>query len=404
MKSFTPKLLAAAIVLSCAGQAAAQVRTLDAAVARGDASGSFYLRYEGVDEDNALKNASAVTLRSALKYTTAPLNGFTAVLEAEDVRIVGADAYSVPATGFKTGQYSVINDPEVTEVNQAFLQYVKGGFTTRFGRQDIRYDNQRFVGAVPWRQDYQTFDAVTLEYKKDAAQVYTLDYHYLTQRNRVFAERADIDSSDHLLHGVVNTPVGALTGYAYLLEEDIALSNGLDTYGARLTGTRRVGNLDWTYLAEYATQDYQRGTAQFDADYYTLEGGVTLQGTTLKLGIESLGSDNARYGFATPLATLHAFQGWADVFLATPGQGIDDLYLNISRTVFGGTATFVYHDYSAEQSTATVDDLGDEINVQWVLPIRNNYQYGIKFADYSRGDIAAKVDKQIVWTWVQMTF
>ncbi len=404
MKSFAPRLLAVAVALTAAGEAAAQIRTIDAAVARGDASGSFNLRYEGVDEDNALHEATAVTLRSALKYTTAPLKGFTAVLEAEDVRIVGGDAYSVPTTAFKTGKYSIINDPEVTEINQMFLQYIKGGFTTRFGRQDIRYDNQRFIGAVPWRQDYQSFDALTLEYKMDAAQVYTLDYHYVTQRDRIFAERADINSSDHLFHGFINTPVGVLTGYAYLLEEDIVLDNGLDTYGVRLSGTRNLSGYDWTYLAEYATQEYERGLAQFDADYYTLEGGVTVKGTTVKLGLESLGSDNAAYGFATPLATLHAFQGWADTFLSTPVQGIDDVYLSVARPIFGGTATFVYHDYSAEQSTATVDDLGEEINAQWVKPIRNNYTFGIKYADYAKGDVAARVDKQIVWTWVTLTF
>jgi hypothetical protein len=405
MKVLNTKLLAAAVTLAIvAGPAAAQVRTLDAAVARGDASGSFNLRYEGVDEDNALKNATAVTLRSALKYTTAPFKGFTAVVEAEDVRAVGTDEFSVPTTGFNTGKYSVINDPETTEVNQAYLQYISGGLTARFGRQDLRYDNQRFVGAVGWRQDNQTFDAVTLEYKKDAALVYTLDYHYLTQRNRIFADRSDIDSSDHLFHGVINTPVGALTGYAYLLEEDIALANGLDTYGLRLTGTRRLGAYDWTYLAEYATQESERGVANFDADFYNIEAGVTVKGTTAKVGIESLGSDRGLYGFATPLATLHAFQGWADQFLATPAQGIDDVYVSLARTLFMGTATLVYHDYSADRSTATIDDLGDEINLQWILPIRNNYQVGVKFADYSKGDIAAKVDKQILWTWVQMTF
>lgn len=405
MKALSPKVLAVAVTLAViAGPAMAQVRTLDAAVARGDASGAFNLRYEGVDEDNALKNATAVTLRSALKYTTAPYKGFTAVVEAEDVRAVGTDDYSVPTTGFNTGRYSVINDPETTEVNQAYLQYITGGFTARFGRQDLRYDNQRFVGAVAWRQDYQTFDAVTLEYKKDAALVYTLDYHYLSQRNRIFAERGDINSSDHLFHGVINTPVGALTGYAYLLEEDIALKNGLDTYGVRLTGTRRLGGYDYTYLAEYATQDSERGAAQFDADFYNVEAGVTIKGTTAKLGIESLGSDGGLYGFATPLATLHAFQGWADQFLTTPTQGIDDVYFSLARTIFTGTATLVYHDYSADRSTATVDDLGDEINLQWVVPIRNNYQVGVKFADYSQGDVAAKVDKQILWTWVQLTF
>lgn len=405
MKPLKPNVLAAAVALAAlAGPAAAQVRTLDAAVARGDASGSFNLRYEGVDEDNNLENATAVTLRSALKYTTAPYKGFTAVLEAEDVRAVGADDYSVPATGFNPGRYSVINDPETSEVNQAYLQYVQGGFTARFGRQDVRYDNQRFVGAVPWRQDYQSFDAVTLEYKEDAALAYTVDYHYVSQRDRIFAQAADIDSSDHLFHGVINTPVGALTGYAYLLEEDIALNNGLDTYGLRLSGTRRMADLDWTYLAEYATQESERGAANFDADFYNLEAGVTLRGTTAKLGIESLGSDGGLYGFATPLATLHAFQGWADQFLTTPTQGIEDVYVNLSRALFNGTATLVYHAYSADRSTATVDDLGDEINLQWILPIRNNYQLGIKFADYNEGDLAAKADKQILWTWVTMTF
>jgi hypothetical protein len=405
MKELNTRALAAAITLALgAGPAAAQVRTLDAAVARGDASGSFNLRYEGVDEDNALENATAVTLRSALKYTTAPLKSFTAVLEAEDVRAVGTDDYSVPTTGFNTGRYSVINDPETTEVNQAYLQYGTGGFTARFGRQDLRYDNQRFIGAVGWRQDNQTFDAVTLEYRKDAALAYTLDYHYLTQRNRIFAERGDIDSSDHLFHGVINTPAGALTGYAYLLEEDIALSNGLDTYGLRLTGTRRLGGYDWTYLAEYATQDSKRGAAEFGADFYNLEAGVTVRGTTAKLGIESLGSDRGLYGFATPLATLHAFQGWADQFLTTPAQGIDDVYISIARVLFTGTATLVYHDFTADHGTAAVDDLGDEIDLQWVLPIRNNYQVGMKYADYRQGDLAAKADKQIFWTWVQMTF
>ena len=127
-------------------------------------------------------------------------------------------------------------------------------------------------------------------------------------------------------------------------------------------------------------------------------------GTTARLGIESLGSDEGRYGFATPLATLHAFQGWADQFLTTPTQGVEDVYLNLSRPVFGGTATVVYHDYSAERATATGGDLGNEIDLQWVLPIRNNYQLGVKYADYAQGDLAAKTDKQILWTWVTLTF
>lgn len=405
MHSGSTHLFAMAATLALVSvEAAAQPRTLEAALGDGAVSGSFNLRYEGVDEDNALENAEAVTLRTALKYTTAALNGFTGVLEVEDVRILGVGDFSVPQSGYNAGRYSVIADPETTELNQGYLQYVDGGFSARIGRQDIRYDNQRFIGAVPWRQDYQSFDAVSLQFKKDTAQAYTLNYHYLAQRERVFAQDADIDSKDHVLHGVIATPIGNLAGYAYLLEDDIALSNSLDTYGVRLTGTRKLAGVDATYLVEYATQDSQRGSMEFNADYYVVEGGATVKRLTAKLGYESLGSDNAAYGFATPLATAHAFQGWADQFVATPNEGIDDVYLSLATPVGGGTLTFVYHDYSAAESSATVDDLGEEFNLQWLRPIRNNFQYGIKFADYHQGDMVTKVDKQVFWTWLQMTF
>src|SRR5690606_40171517 len=130
----------------------------------------------------------------------------------------------------------------------------------------------------------------------------------------------------------------------------------------------------------------------------------TLNGITAKLGFESLGSDGGAYGFSTPLATAHAFQGWADQFTATPNQGIEDSYVSVAAPVFGGAFTAVYHDYQADDSTPAVDDLGNEFNVQWTLPFRSNYVYGIKFASYRQGDLAAKVDKQVFWSWNQMAF
>ena len=289
----------------------------------------------------------------------------------------------------------------MTEVNQSYLQYAKDGFTARLGRQDLRYDSMRFVGAVPWRQDFQTFDAFSLEYRQER---YALNYNYLNKRNRVFAEAADIDSKDHLLHANTATPIGTLTGYAYLLEEDIPLDNALDTVGIRLSGARKLGERDVTYLVEFASQDYKRGAVRASADYLLLEGGMSFGRLVAKLGYESLGSDSARYGFSTPLATLHLFQGWADVFLATPAEGLNDTYLSLAVPVAGGSFTFVYHDYKADQSTATVDDLGEEINLQWTRPFKEKYQFGLKYADYRQGDSVARVDKQIFWSWVQLNF
>ena len=53
------------------------------------------LRYEAVDQDNALKDASALTLRTRLTHTTASYNGFTGVVEFEDSRqVFGVDNYN----------------------------------------------------------------------------------------------------------------------------------------------------------------------------------------------------------------------------------------------------------------------------------------------------------------------
>lgn len=391
---------AAAGVVSLSSAVFAQ--TVTDAITGGSASGSFRLRYEGVDEDNALDAAKALTLRSAIQYTTEVYSGFSAAIEVEDVSIVGLDDYSVGPTGYKAGEYSVIADPESTEINQGYVMYAKDGFSAKLGRQAIVLDNQRFVGSVGWRQDHQTFDALTLGYKGEG---YSLDYSYLEQRNRIFADAADLDSKDHLLHAGVTTPIGLLTGYAYLLEMDIPTGNALDTIGVRLAGSRKVGETSFSYLAEFAAQDMENGAIEADADYFLLEGGVTLGKVTAKLGYESLGSDGGTYGFGTPLATLHAFNGWADVFLGTPAQGLNDLYLNLSAPVAGGSFAFIYHDYEADESGAGVDDLGSEFNLQWTRPFLSKYTFGLKYADYDAGDAASgKVDKQIFWSWVQLNF
>lgn len=379
-------------------------QTLDDALTGGQFSGQFRLRYEAVDQDNALADADALTLRSTLMYDSASFHGFTATLEMEDVRAMfGTDDYSVGPSAFNPGVYSVVADPDTTELNQGFLQYANGNFSAKLGRQVINLDNQRFVGAVGWRQDWQTFDAFSADYKVN--ENLNLNYIFIDKRERIFAEDADQDSSDQLLHAVYTTSLGVLTGYAYLLElDDTPASNALDTYGLRFNGSSTMGDLPVTYLAEYASQESESSAASFDADYFLLEGGLSYKGVTAKLGYELLGSDSGAYSFSTPLATLHAFNGWADLFLATPAQGLEDIYLNLSGKVLGGTLTAVYHEFEADDATPAVSDLGSEINLQYVRPIASRYTLGLKYADYSQGDIAAKPDTRKVWVWLQARF
>ena len=156
------------------------------------------------------------------------------------------------------------------------------------------------------------------------------------------------------------------------------------------------------YAAEIASQE---SNDTIDTDYFALEGRITVSKITAKAGSESLGSDGVNGAFATPLATLHKFNGWADQFLGTPRSGLEDLYLTPSGKAGGGAWLLVWHDYSSDISTAGGDDLGDELNLQYQRKFRKHYSVGIKYADYSAGDpVFGKVDTDKLWVWLGAGF
>jgi hypothetical protein len=361
------------------------------------ASIDLNLRYEAVEQDNAKKDASALTLRTRLNYTSASYNGFSAAVEVEDSRQLGVDDYN-DTVGNNT-EYSVIADPKTTEVDQAFVQYKKDEITAKVGRQVLTLDNHRYVGHVGWRQDRQTFDAATVTYA--ALDNVKMSYSYINKRNRIFSNETDFDSKDHLLNIAYKTSYGKLTAYSYLLEVDEGTANSLDTFGVSFNGKKDK----FSYSAEFATQDSESGGSDYSASYIAIQGGYSFDAVTVKLGAEVLGSDDSMVGFSTPLATLHKFNGWADQFLGTPKEGLVDLYASISGKAFGGGWTVTIHDYSADESTDTVDDLGSEINAVYAKKFAKNYKAGLKYAAYSAGDsTAGKVDTDKIWLWVSAKF
>lgn len=351
-------------------------------------------RYESVEQDNAVDDARALTVRTHLGYTTGSYKNFSAKIEVEDVRnAAGIDDYTVGPTGFKPGIYSVIADPEHTELDQGYIKYKSSSLETKIGRQVLTYDNHRFVGHVGWRQDRQTFDGLSI--KNSPTKDLNINYSYLNKRNRIFAEIADIDSKDHLINVSYKSPIGKITGYGYLLETDNNTENALDTYGFSLKGGK-----DLTYHIELAEQTSESSTTDFDASYLMLEAGKNIAGLKIKLGYEQLGSDDANYGFSTPLATLHKFNGWSDQFLSTPKTGLIDTYVSVGGKLNKGKWLAVYHDFSTDESTTSVSDLGSELNLLFVKKLDKNYSTGLKFASYSAGDTASgKVDTDKLWLW-----
>ena len=373
--------------------------TLTEALTTGKVSLDMNLRYEDVDQETT--DGEALTLRSRLGYNTADFMGFSARLEVEDVSIVGGvDDYIAPPAGKVTpAGHSVIADAEVTEIDQSYLQYKQGWATAILGRQVIALDNQRFVGHVGWRQDRQTFDGFRT--MLSPLEGLTVDLGYIDRRRRIFAENADIDSEDYLFNVGYVTPFGKVVVYDYELDNqdaDIQYSN----LGASFTGSVDIDAVKLLYAVEFATQERETKTTSFDTDYKKLELGTTVSGVTAKLGYEALGSDDGQMGFQTPLATLHAFNGWADIFLVTPNVGLVDTYVSVGGSVAGFGLLAVYHEFEADEASATVDDLGDELDLQVTRVFTENYSAGIKYAAYTAGDINQDTDK--LWVWFTVKF
>jgi hypothetical protein len=394
------------LATSCSFTAFADKNTSSSSIAEAVVNGktdiNLNLRYETVDQDNAKKDADALTLRTRVTYTTGDVAGFSSVVEFEDSRVVlGMNDYN--NTLGKNGDYSVIADPETTELDQFLLQYKQESLAIKVGRQLITMDNHRFVGHVGWRQDRQTFDGVTFAYQpiKDL----TVDYGYITKRNRIFAEAKDIDSNDHLLNAAYQTSFGKVTAYGYLLEVDNESENGLDTFGIRFNGGTSIGEQKISYQLEYAQQDADNAATSYSADYILAEISSSFSGVGLKVGYELLGSDDGNYGFSTPLATLHKFNGWSDQFLNTPKEGLTDLYASVGGKVAGGKWALIYHKFDADKASVMVDDLGSEINAIYSNSFTKNYTAGIKLAAYSAGDATAgKVDTNKIWLWLNAKF
>src|SRR5690606_23475514 len=129
---------------------------------------------------------------------------------------------------------------------------------------------------------------------------------------------------------------------------------GLDNLQAgaqssKTTGVRVAGKLQgWDYAAEYARQrDWADNPLNLSSKYYLVEAGTNFADLAVKAGYEVLGGDTGagNRAFQTPLATKHLFQGWADVFLTTPANGVRDAWVGGSYPVLGGRLQAWYHDF-----------------------------------------------------------
>ena len=373
------------------------------------------LRYEAVDTPTV--DADAVTLRLRAGFETKHSSGLSFLAEAEGALAIAdnynAFPFAITDSQRRTG-YAVVADPMNVELNRLQVQYKSKLATVTVGRQRINLDDQRFVGAVGWRQNEQTFDAARLEAKVGPV---SFDGTYAISQRTIWG--IDAGSRNAFDGDFAFLGLGAKLGpvqvkaFAYLLDFDakeqlgaLATTNAdTQTWGLRAAGTFALGKTTKLNLtAAYAVQsDWKTNPVNYSAEYVLAEAGLAHGPFGVTGGYEKLGSDAGR-AVQTPMATLHKFQGWADLFLTTPAAGIEDWYLGATykfasvKALPGLNAAVTWHRYEADAGSL---HYGNEWNASLGFKL-GRAAILAKYADYNAAGLGVNTRK--FWLQVEVTY
>ena len=378
-----------AMALPVFGGEAPVANTLEEAIKNGTPLFTLLYRYEEVDQSNIEKNAHASTLRTTVGYRSAPYKGFSFLVEAEDITVVG-DPHAYNNLGFGhlnngVTDRPVVADPALTQINQAYFQWKNDANKAHIGRREIVIGDSRFVGNVGWRQNHQSFDAFA--FTNSSLDFATLSYRFISKVNHITGAVLDMES--HLVNADINVgEIGKLGLYGYMLDYTRPTTYALSTatWGGEFKGKTELSeDFGLLYEAEYAAQsDYGDNPNNVDATYMHLMAGAALKPVTLKIGYEVLGGDAATTDnkgmFVTPLATLHKWNGWADRFLGTPAAGLNDLYFLASGKLGPVKGLAVYHIFTADDGDA---DFGKEFDIQFTYKTAWKQTFGLKAAFFT---------------------
>lgn len=383
----------------CASALALQIVVSAPAIADPDFTLDARLRYEMVDMDGFADPAQALTLRTRLGFDSGEMDGFRFLIEAENVLHL-VDDFNSTTNG--NGAYPVVADPEETEINRAQIAYSGIEDTTlTLGRQRVILGDARYVGNVGFRQNEQTFDALRIT--NQSIENLTVNYLYFDRVNRIFGDdhpAGEWDLDGHALTADFQTSAGRLSGFAFLIDNQDAAAQSSATYGVRWQGeVANDGGPTLTYFVEYAHQtDYGNNPSSFELGMFRAQANIAQNGFSAGVGIDNLEGNGTR-GFSTPLATLHAFQGWADVFLGTPANGVRDIYLrggwNVPEPPFGQTLSLAafYHDFEAENGGGS---LGSEFDLVATTRLNEHVSLQLKGAFYD-GPTGGPADRNKLW-------
>lgn len=358
-------------------------------------------RFEAVDDAAFAKHANAHTARLRVGYAPKLPEGWEALVEAEGVVELNA-AFNSGAN--RRTAYPAVADARALEINQAYFGGHNSHGSFKVGRQRITLDNQRFIGNSGWRQNEQTFDAIsgTWQIATDtrAQAIWLGRVHRVAGDNAVdkLARERELDGRLFRLEQDLHAG-GKWLGYGYWIRDLDLPAASSRTVGLRWTAAWKRTHGTWGMTAESAQQQGPATPATGTSRYLLLEPRLETAARTYRLGFERLGAGRGR-AFQTPLATLHAFNGWADKFGVTPARGLEDRYASVQHR-FGSSqrpATFelAWHDFKSDGGAV---HYGSEWDASLGMRVRPGVQGLIKLADYQARGFAR--DTRKVWLQVE---
>lgn len=366
------------------------------------------LRYEYADIASLPKTSDALTARLRSGFEVGLADKFHLLVEGEGVlSLFGADQ---PRTGAQTDR-PLQPDFEQVELNRLQLvTTIVPRMQITAGRQRIALDDMRFVANVPFRQSDLTFDAVRAQGRPIGP--FQIDAAYLWQANRNFGVRefaGGLRTDSWLLNVSLPTPIGQLAAFHYDIDTDrIEDASPDQRFHARSTGARLEGRKHWD---DAGVEWMVSAAAQYDGDtgddtlwYRAADLKGHLGGVTAGVRAEVLGGNGTR-AFQTPFALLHAFQGFADLFVWTPPDGVKDYSAQLTWRVGSwdnvrGLAAFVRaHRFEADRGSA---HYGNEIDIGLSARLFEQVTLSLEYAHYEAQSFGADTDR--LWISLSRSF
>jgi len=344
------------------------------------------------------RTGQAASLALRANWQTAWSNSVSSLIQADWV-ISGWQSHH--SDGVRFNGEPRIPDVPGGDINQALLRYNTPTALLTLGRQNLEWDDLRFLSANSFWQNPQSFDALQINYP--LAEASNLQYAYITKALRIFGRDADtyLHLSDinyqsqqglrpkdglgeHQMHSQAiqwqwrEWDYLDLTAYGYFINNETAANFSNDTLGARLGYQQKFSAWNYRFLFAAARQQRPGFIHGYNLPYWHVHNSLGRGALEWSLDYEYLGAENGT-AFITPLGFTHEYQGWADRFTITPAKGVQDISLRSTSRWGRLRADLRYHQFFSAQND---DNYGQELDGELGYQFAVNRKIALRLARF----------------------